>query len=80
VVDTARGYILINKHVICAEPFQGHYLFHNHEKILIKITYYFHVTDLLQCNVRPVYRDFIHNFSFLKFDPETIKHILIKAL
>jgi hypothetical protein len=44
------------------------------------VTYHFHVADLLQCNVRPVYRDPIHDFGFLKFDPEAIKHIPVKAL
>ena len=80
VVDAARGYILTNRHVVCAGPFRGHCLFRNHEEVLIKVTYHFHVADLLQCNVRPVYRDPIHDFGFLKFDPEAIKYIPVKAL
>jgi S1-C subfamily serine protease len=80
VVDAARGYILTNRHVVCAGPFRGHCVFHNHEEVLIKVTYHFHVADLLQCNVRSIYHDLIYDFGFLKFDPEVIKHISVKAL
>jgi S1-C subfamily serine protease len=40
----------------------------------------FHVADLLQCDVRPVYRDPVHDFGILKFDPKAIKYMPVTAL
>lgn len=36
--------------------------------------------DLPQCDVRPVYRDPVHDFGILKFDPKTIKYMQLSAL
>src|SRR2546423_3706497 len=33
VVDAERGYILTNRHVVCAGPFWGYCLFENHEEV-----------------------------------------------
>lgn len=33
VVDTENGYILTNRHVVCAGPFRGHAIFDNHEEV-----------------------------------------------
>lgn len=35
---------------------------------------------LLQCDVRPVYRDPVHDFGILKFDPKAIKYLKMEAL
>ncbi|KUL89420.1 hypothetical protein ZTR_04447 [Talaromyces verruculosus] len=59
VVDAERGYILTNRHVVCAGPFWGYCIFDNHE----------------ECDVRPVYRDPVHDFGILKFDPKAIKYM-----
>jgi pro-apoptotic serine protease NMA111 len=64
VVDSERGYILTNRHVVCAGPFWGYCVFDNHE----------------ECDVRPVYRDPVHDFGILKFDPKAIKYMQVTAL
>lgn len=64
VVDAERGYILTNRHVVCAGPFSGYCVFDNHE----------------ECDVKPVYRDPVHDFGILKFDPAAIKYMGVTAL
>ena len=64
VVDSERGYILTNRHVVCSGPFWGYCVFDNHE----------------ECDVRPVYRDPVHDFGILKFDPKAIKYMQVSAL
>lgn len=39
-----------------------------------------HVADSLQCDVRPVYRDPVHDFGILQFDPKAIKYMPVTAL
>ncbi|KAL7266565.1 hypothetical protein RUND412_010886 [Rhizina undulata] len=64
VVDAERGYILTNRHVVCAGPFWGYCVFDNHE----------------ECDVYPVYRDPIHDFGILRFNPKDIKYMPVAAL
>ena len=64
VVDAERGYILTNRHVVGAGPFWGYCIFDNHE----------------ECDVYPVYRDPVHDFGILRFDPKKIKYIQLAAL
>ncbi|KAI9932628.1 hypothetical protein AWENTII_005055 [Aspergillus wentii] len=64
VVDAERGYILTNRHVVCAGPFWGYCIFDNHE----------------ECDVRPVYRDPVHDFGLLKFDPKAIRYMKLTEL
>ncbi|KAJ5623583.1 Pro-apoptotic serine protease [Penicillium lividum] len=64
VVDAERGYILTNRHVVCAGPFWGYVIFDNHE----------------ECDVRPVYRDPVHDFGILKFDPKAIRYMKLTEL
>ncbi|RMJ26944.1 hypothetical protein PHISP_02193 [Aspergillus sp. HF37] len=64
VVDAERGYILTNRHVVCSGPFWGYCIFDNHE----------------ECDVRPVYRDPVHDFGFLKFDPKAIRYMKLTEL
>lgn len=33
VVDAERGYVLTNRHVVCAGPFWGYIIFDNHEEV-----------------------------------------------
>ena len=35
VVDAERGYIMTNRHVVCAGPFWGYCLFENHEEVRV---------------------------------------------
>ncbi|KAF2173767.1 hypothetical protein M409DRAFT_16040 [Zasmidium cellare ATCC 36951] len=64
VVDSERGYILTNRHVVGAGPFWGYCIFDNHE----------------ECDVYPVYRDPVHDFGILRFDPKAIKYLPLAQL
>ncbi|KAF2487379.1 Peptidase, trypsin-like protein [Neohortaea acidophila] len=64
VVDAERGYILTNRHVVGAGPFWGYCIFDNHE----------------ECDVYPVYRDPVHDFGILRFDPKAIKYLPLGEL
>lgn len=64
VVDATRGYILTNRHVVGSGPFWGYCIFDNHEE-----------TD-----VYPVYRDPVHDFGILRFDPKKIKYMKLDEL
>ncbi|KAI8999633.1 trypsin-like cysteine/serine peptidase domain-containing protein [Gaertneriomyces semiglobifer] len=64
VVDATRGLILTNRHVACAGPFVGEAVFHDHEEV----------------DVYPVYRDPIHDFGVLKFDPTKIKYMPVTEI
>ncbi|KAF2268552.1 Pro-apoptotic serine protease NMA111 [Lojkania enalia] len=64
VVDAEKGYILTNRHVVGAGPFIGYCIFDNHE----------------ECDVYPVYRDPVHDFGILRFDPKAIKYMPLSAL
>lgn len=64
VVDAENGYILTNRHVVGSGPFWGYVIFDNHE----------------ECDVHPVYRDPVHDFGILKFDPKAIKYLPLASL
>ncbi|CAI4210714.1 unnamed protein product [Parascedosporium putredinis] len=64
VVDAERGYILTNRHVVNAGPFWGYCVFDNHEEV----------------DAYPVYRDPVHDFGILRFDPKAIKYMPVTAL
>ena len=64
VVDAERGYILTNRHVVGAGPFWGYCIFDNHE----------------ECDVHAVYRDPVHDFGILRFDPSAIKYLQLSQL
>ncbi|CAO3676908.1 unnamed protein product [Rhizopus stolonifer] len=64
IVDAEKGIILTNRHVACAGPFVGEAVCHNHEEI----------------DVHTIYRDPIHDFGFLKFDPKKIKYMPVEQV
>lgn len=64
VVDAERGYILTNRHVVGSGPFWGYVVFDNHEEV----------------DAYPVYRDPVHDFGILRFDPKAIKYMPVAAL
>ncbi|KAJ3250964.1 hypothetical protein HDU77_006237 [Chytriomyces hyalinus] len=64
VVDAIQGIILTNRHVACAGPFVGEAVFHDHEEV----------------PVFPIYRDPIHDFGFLKFDPKKVKYMRVQQI
>ncbi|KAI1826500.1 Pro-apoptotic serine protease NMA111 [Xylaria intraflava] len=64
VVDAERGLIVTNRHVVGAGPFTGFVVFDNHE----------------EADAYPVYRDPVHDFGILRFDPKVIKYMPVSAL
>ncbi|KAF1985448.1 Pro-apoptotic serine protease NMA111 [Aulographum hederae CBS 113979] len=64
VVDAEKGYIMTNRHVVGAGPFWGYCVFDNHE----------------ECDVYPVYRDPVHDFGILRFDPTKIRYMPLAPL
>jgi S1-C subfamily serine protease len=64
VVDAEKGFILTNRHVVGSGPFVGHIVLDNHE----------------ECDVYPVYRDPVHDFGILRFDPKAIKYMALDQL
>ena len=64
IVDAEKGYILTNRHVVGPGPFWGYCIFDNHE----------------ECDVHPVYRDPVHDFGILRFDPTKIKYMPLTEL
>ncbi|KAJ8329806.1 hypothetical protein O5D80_002002 [Batrachochytrium dendrobatidis] len=64
VVDAKLGLILTNRHVACSGPFLGEAIWHDHEEV----------------DVFPVYRDPVHDFGFLKFNPTEIRYMGVKEI
>jgi len=64
VVDAKRGIILTNRHVVQAGPVAAEALFANREEI----------------DLKPVYRDPVHDFGFFQYDPKALKFIKPKSL
>lgn len=64
VVDAKRGIILTNRHVVQAGPVTAEALFINREEIELK----------------PIYRDPVHDFGFFQYDPDALKFVKPKSL
>lgn len=64
VVDPERGYILTNRHVVGPGPFWGHCVFDNHEEV----------------DCYPVYRDPVHDFGILRYNPKALKYLQVEGL
>ncbi len=64
IVDAEQGIILTNRHVIGAGPIRATATFQNQERI----------------NVVPLYRDPVHDFGFLRYDPKALKYLHPKSL
>jgi len=64
VVDAKRGIILTNRHVVQAGPVVAEALFANREEI----------------DLKPIYRDPVHDFGFFQYDPGALKFIKPKSL
>ena len=59
VVDTERGLILTNRHVVTPGPVVAQAIFPNQEEVKLV----------------PVYRDPVHDFGFFSYNPEHLKFI-----
>ncbi|KAI9297381.1 trypsin-like serine protease [Neoconidiobolus thromboides FSU 785] len=64
VVDAENGIILTNRHIIGCGPFVGEAILYDHEEI----------------DVYPVYRDPVHDFGFLRFNPKDVKYLKLKSI
>lgn len=64
VVDAEQGIIMTNRHVVGPGPFTGFAIFDNHEEV----------------PVRAAYRDPVHDFGFLRFDPKAVRHMTLHSL
>lgn len=64
VVDAEKGLILTNRHVVGPGPFVGHCVFDSREEVAC----------------RAIYRDPIHDFGFLQYDPKAVKFAEIDGL
>ncbi len=58
VVDAERGLILTNRHVVGLGPLSAHASFQNRERVAVV----------------PVYRDPVHDFGLMRYDPEALQH------
>ncbi|RUP06139.1 trypsin-like cysteine/serine peptidase domain-containing protein [Jimgerdemannia flammicorona] len=57
VVDAARGLVLSNRHVVSPAPIVAQAVLTNYEEV----------------DLKPIYRDPVHDFGFLQFDPAKVK-------
>jgi len=64
IVDAERGIILTNRHIVQLGPVTATAIFINQEEIELK----------------PLYRDPVHDFGFFQYDPEQLKHIEVESL
>ena len=55
---------MTNRHVVGSGPFWGHCVFDNHEEV----------------DCYPVYRDPVHDFGILRYDPKAIKYMHVDGL
>ncbi len=59
IVDAERGLVLTNRHVVMPGPVVAEAVFLNREEV----------------DLKPVYRDPVHDFGFFRFDPAELKFI-----
>ena len=64
VVDAERGIILTNRHVVGAGPIRLSATFQNQERV----------------NAVPLYRDPVHDFAFIRYDPSEIEYAKPQSL
>jgi S1-C subfamily serine protease len=64
VVDAKRGIILSNRHVVSVSPIVAQAVLSNYEEIELK----------------PIYRDPVHDFGFLQYDPSKVRFLDIDAI
>lgn len=64
VVDPKRGIILSNRHVVSISPVTALAVFCNYEEV----------------ELRPIYRDPVHDFGFFQYDPSKIRFMDIPGI
>ncbi|KAG0347221.1 hypothetical protein BG005_000313 [Podila minutissima] len=64
LVDAKRGIILSNRHVVSPAPILALAILSNYEEVELK----------------PIYRDPVHDFGFLQFDPTKVKFMQLEEI
>ncbi|KAI8990075.1 trypsin-like cysteine/serine peptidase domain-containing protein [Pilobolus umbonatus] len=64
IVDAARGIILTNRHVVSPAPIVAQAVLTNYEEV----------------DLKPVYRDPVHDFGFMQFDPSRVKFMELEEI
>ncbi|KAG1470933.1 hypothetical protein G6F56_002406 [Rhizopus delemar] len=64
IVDATRGIILTNRHVVSPAPIMAQAVLTNYEEV----------------DLEPVYRDPVHDFGFMKFDPTRVKFMELEEI
>lgn len=64
IVDAKRGLILTNRHVVSPGPIVGSAILTNYEEI----------------DLKPIYRDPVHDFGFMQFDPSKVKFMDLQEI
>ena len=64
VVDSARGIIVSNRHVVTTGPVRAEAVFANHEEV----------------PVTALYRDPVHDFGFFRYDPSAVKYLEVPSI
>ncbi|KAI7870240.1 hypothetical protein BDF14DRAFT_1776366 [Spinellus fusiger] len=64
VVDPKRGIILSNRHVVSVSPIVAQAIFCNYEEV----------------ELTPIYRDPVHDFGFLKYDPSRVRFLNVPGI
>ncbi|OBZ91682.1 PDZ domain-containing protein C23G3.12c [Choanephora cucurbitarum] len=64
IVDAKRGIILTNRHVVSPAPIVAQAVLTNYEEV----------------DLKPVYRDPVHDFGFMQFDPTRIKFMELEEI
>ena len=64
IVDAKRGIIMTNRHIVQLGPVTATAVFINQEEIELK----------------PIYRDPVHDFGFFQYDPLKLRHLKVKSL
>jgi S1-C subfamily serine protease len=64
IVDVKRGIILTNRHVVSPGPIVASAILTNYEEI----------------DLNPIYRDPVHDFGFMQFDPSKVKFMDLQEI
>jgi S1-C subfamily serine protease len=64
IVDVKRGILLTNRHVVSPGPIVASAILTNYEEI----------------DLKPIYRDPVHDFGFMQFDPSKVKFMELEEI
>ncbi|PCJ48642.1 MAG: hypothetical protein COA74_08005 [Gammaproteobacteria bacterium] len=64
IVDAERGIIMTNRHIVQPGPVTATAIFINQEEV----------------DLKPIYRDPVHDFGFFQYDPQKLRHLTVNSL